>query len=206
MRGIILMSLVLLSPFAHADQTLQLPAFNAVKCDGIFDIEITAGSTQLVVVKGSDDETAKLKFEVVNEELVISSPHNTHNMVFSTKTKIVITMPAVRLFKSKGVGDVVIKNVDGDRIDLSYDGVGSMEVSGKTKWLRLKGHGVGAIDTKKLLADNADVEFDGVGGVEIYVSNHLNAVVHGVGSMTYYGNPKSVNKVADGIGSVSSGN
>jgi len=174
MRGIILMSLVLLSPFAHADQTLQLPAFNAVKCDGIFDIEITAGSTQLVVVKGSDDETAKLKFEVVNEELVISSPHNTHNMVFSTKTKIVITMPAVRLFKSKGVGDVVIKNVDGDRIDLSYDGVGSMEVSGKTKWLRLKGHGVGAIDTKKLLADNADVEFDGVGGVEIYVSNHLN--------------------------------
>ncbi len=205
MRGIILISILLLSPFARADQTLQLPAFNAVKCDGVFDIDITAGSAQSVLVKGADDETAKLKFEVVNEELVITSPHNSHNLVFSSKTKIVITMPAVRLFKSKGVGDVVIKNVDGDRIDLSYDGVGSLEVSGKTKWLRLKGHGVGAIDTKKLLADNADVEFDGVGGVEIYVSNHLNAVVHGVGSMTFYGNPKSINKIADGIGSISSG-
>jgi len=71
--------------------------------------------------------------------------------------------------------------------------------------LRLKGNGVGGIDTRKLLAEDADVDFDGVGGVEIYASNHLNAVVNGVGSVTYYGNPKSINKQADGIGSISAG-
>jgi hypothetical protein len=71
--------------------------------------------------------------------------------------------------------------------------------------LRLKGNGVGAIDTRKLIATDADVDFDGVGGVEIYVANHLNAVVHGVGSLTYYGHPKSINKSADGLGSVGAG-
>jgi len=206
MRAFILTSILLLSPLAHADQTLQLPTFNAVKCDGVFDIEITAGSAQSVVVKGADDEIAKSKFEVVNDELVITSPNSHHEVIFSTKNKIFITVPALRLFRGKGVGDVVIKNIDGDRIDLAYDGVGSMEVSGKTKWLRLKGNGVGSVDTKRLLAENADVDFGGVGGVEIYASNHLNAVVHGIGSMTYYGNPKSINKVANGIGSISSGN
>jgi hypothetical protein len=203
--AIVIASLLLFCSLAQADQTLQLPAFNAVKTDGVFDIEIVAGGPQSVVVKASDDAIAKLKIQVVDGELIISGPQEKHSVFISTDNKIVITIPALRLYKGKGVGEVVIKNIDSDRIDLSYDGVGSLEASGKTKWLRLKGNGVGGIDTKKLLAEDADVDFDGVGGVEIYVSNHLNAVVHGIGSLTYYGNPKSINKLADGIGSISSG-
>ncbi len=201
----IVSALLLFCSYAKADQTLQLPAFDAVKSNGVFDIEIVAGSAQSVTVKGSDDAIAKLTFHVADGELMITGPEQKHSMSFSTESKITITLPALRLFKGKGVGEVVIKNIDGDRIDLAYDGVGSLEASGKTKWLRLKGNGVGGIDTKKLLAEDADVDFDGVGGVEIYASNHLNAVVHGVGALTYYGNPKSVNKLADGIGSVSPG-
>jgi len=206
MHRFIILSLFVFSPLAFADQTLQLPSFNAVRCDGVFEVDITAGNAQTVVVKGSDDEIAKSKFEVIDNELVITSPKGSHDAIFSKESKIIITLPTLRLFRGKGVGDIVIKNIDGDRIDLSYDGVGSLEASGKTKWLRLKGNGVGGINTKKLLADNADVDFGGVGSVEIYVSNHLNAVVHGIGSMTYFGNPKSINKVANGIGSISSGN
>ena len=206
MRRLIILSLLLLSPLVHADQTLQLPAFNAIKTDGIFDMVITAGSAQTVLIKSSDADIAKLHIEVVDEELVISTPHATHDIMKPADNRILITVPALRLFRAKGVGEVVIKNIDGDRIDLSYDGVGNMEVSGKTKWLRLKGNGVGSIDTKKLFAENADVDFGGIGGVDVYASNRLNAVVHGVGSLTYYGNPKTVNKQANGIGSVSPGN
>jgi len=204
-QAFVIVSLLLFCSLAQADQTLQLPAFNAIKTDGIFDLEIIAGGPQSVVVKASDDAISKLKIQVLDGELIISGPQEKHNVFISTDNKIVITVPTLRLYKGKGVGEVVIKNIDSDRIDLSYDGVGSLEASGKTKWLRLKGNGVGGIDTKKLLADDADVDFDGVGGVEIYVSNHLNAVVHGIGSLTYYGNPKSINKMADGIGSISSG-
>ena len=209
MRRLIIVSMLLFcslgQSMAHADQTLQLAAFNAVKTDGVFDVEIIVGSPQSVVLKASDDTIAKLKIQVVDGELMITGPEQKHNVVFSNDNKVFITVPSLRLFKGKGIGEVMIKNIDGDRIDLSYEGVGSLEASGKTKWLRLKGNGVGSIDTKKLIADDADVDFDGVGGVDIYVSNNLNAVVHGVGSLTYWGNPKSVHKMADGIGSISAG-
>jgi len=205
MRRIAILSLFLFCTLAQADQTFKLPAFNAVKSDGVFDIEIIAGSAQSVSVKGADDDIAKLKFKVMDGELIASGPQNKHDMFSSNNLKVFITLPTLRLFKGSGVGEVVIKNIDGERIDLAYEGVGSLEASGKIKWLRLKGNGVGGIDTRKLLAEDADVDFDGVGGVEIYASNHLNAVVNGVGSVTYYGNPKSINKQADGIGSISAG-
>ncbi len=208
MRRLIILSMLLLTPLVYADQTLQLPAFNAIKTDGVFDMLVTAGSAQSVVVKGANEEIAKLHIEVVDGELVITTPRGSHEglKLGEGSNSISITLPSLRLFRAKGVGEVIIKNIEGDRIDLSYEGVGNMEVSGKIKWLRLKGSGVGSIDTKKLLAENADVDFGGIGDVSVYASNRLNAVVHGVGSLTYYGNPKTVNKQANGIGSVSPGN
>ncbi len=206
MRRLLIISLLLLSSLACADQTMPFPPFNAVKSDGVMDIDITVGSAQTVVVKGPDEEIAKIKFQVVDGALSITGPQSRHDVFFSNDCKVIVTVPALRLFKGKGVGEVVIKNIDNDRIDLAYEGVGSLEASGKTKWLRLKGNGVGGIDTRKLLAVDADVDFDGVGEVDVYVSNHLNAVVNGVGSLTYYGKPKSVNKSADGIGSINAGN
>lgn len=206
MRRLILLSMLLCCGLAQADQTFKLPDFNAVKSDGVINIEITAGSTQSVVLKAPDSDIKRYQLQVVDGELLISSPRNHHDIEFSSDNRIIITMPSLRLFKGKGVGEVMINNIDGDRIDLSYEGVGNLEASGKTKWLRLKGHGVGSIDTKKLHAENADVDFDGVGEVDVYVSGHMNAVVHGVGSLTYYGNPKSITKTADGLGAISPGN
>ena len=205
MRRLVILSLLCLCSFAQADQTFQLPSFNAVKSDGVFDIDISVGSTQSVVFKGSAEKSSKLSLQVVDGELIITGPEEKHIINLSSDDKLIISVPSLRLYKGKGVGEVRIKNIDADRIDIAYEGVGSLEASGKTKWLRLKGNGVGGINTKKLIAENADVDFDGVGGVDIYVTNHLNAVVNGIGSLTYYGNPRSINKSAGGIGSIGAG-
>jgi hypothetical protein len=44
-----------------------------------------------------------------------------------------------------------------------------------------------------------------VGSVALYASESLNADVGGIGSLTYYGNPKRVSKSVSGIGSVQAG-
>lgn len=206
MRRLIILSMLMFCGLAQADQTLQLPPFNAIKSDGVLNIDITVGGAQSVVLKAPDSDVSRYTFTVVDGELEISSPHKHHNVEFDSDNRVAIAIPSLRLFKGKGVGEVIISNISGDRVDLSYEGVGNLEASGKVKWLRLKGHGVGSIDTKKLIAENADVDFDGVGEVDVYVSNHMNAVVHGVGSLTYYGNPKSITKSADGLGAISPGN
>jgi len=206
MRRLFILSLILFSSIASADQSFQLPAFNSVKTDGVFSTLITAGSAQTVMIKGDNESIKKLSLQVVDGQLIITGPENKNKVSFNVdELNVVITMPSLRLFKGKGVGEVILKNIDGDRIDIAYEGVGNLEAYGKTKWLRLKGQGVGSIDTKKLIAEDADVDFDGVGNVDVYCSNRFSAVVSGVGSVTYYGNPRSVNKSADGIGSISPG-
>ena len=44
MRRLFILSLILFSSIASADQSFQLPAFNSVKTDGVFSTLITAGS------------------------------------------------------------------------------------------------------------------------------------------------------------------
>jgi hypothetical protein len=50
-----------------------------------------------------------------------------------------------------------------------------------------------------------DVNFNGLGNVKITAKDTLNAVVNGMGNLTYYGKPRNVNKTVNGIGSVSAG-
>ncbi|HEX8405647.1 MAG TPA: DUF2807 domain-containing protein [Duganella sp.] len=52
-------------------------------------------------------------------------------------------------------------------------------------------------------AERVDVNFEGVGNVSVHATDLLNAVAKGMGSLTYYGRPKTVNKSVSGIGSVS---
>ena len=45
----------------------------------------------------------------------------------------------------------------------------------------------------------------GVGSVKVWASARLEARVGGVGSLTYYGDPKIVNTSGGGLGSISRG-
>jgi hypothetical protein len=52
------------------------------------------------------------------------------------------------------------------------------------------------------MTQEADVSFEGIGSVAIHAKDKLNATVRGMGNLTYYGNPRVVNKSVSGIGSV----
>ena len=75
-------------------------------------------------------------------------------------------------------------------------------MSGEVRSLRLQAQGVGEVNARNLVAQDADVSFEGIGSVEVHAKNRLNASVQGMGSLTYYGNPRQLNKVVAGIGSV----
>ena len=105
----------------------------------------------------------------------------------------------------EGVGPTVINNVTGPRFEVNYEGVGSLIVTGKTQKLKLKVQGVGMVDSKGLIAETADVNLEGVGSVKVYASERLNATVQGIGSLSYYGNPRSISKNVEGIGSMRAG-
>jgi hypothetical protein len=80
-----------------------------------------------------------------------------------------------------------------------------MGINGDVKTFTMKAEGVGEVDAQALLANDADVSFRGIGDVKVFARNRLDAVVQGMGGVTYYGKPRTVNKSASGIGSVKAG-
>jgi hypothetical protein len=114
-------------------------------------------------------------------------------------------VPSLSRVKVEGAGETLLNKINTDRIDISYLGAGHLAANGKVKYLRLNAKGVGQVDTRKLQADRVDVQFEGVGNISVYAADLLNAVAKGIGSLTYYGHPKKVNKDVSGIGSVKAG-
>jgi hypothetical protein len=190
---------------AHgAEDARQLGAFRAIAIHGPINIEVRAGQAQSVKVIGRPEFIGKVLTSVKSDELRIDYADK-NNASVKNGDKIVITVPSLVKCIVEGAGQVVIDNVKEERLDLQFEGAGRLEAKGSTKWLRLKARGVGEVTTQHLKADRADVNFEGIGDVKVYASQTLNAVVRGMGSLTYFGKPKSLNKSVSGIGSVSAG-
>lgn len=190
---------------AHADEQVRnAPAFTSISVHGPISITVDAGKTQSVTVRGDARFINELKSEVVNGELRLriddKKTRSRHG-----EQRVVITMPALSALEVEGAGEIKLNAIRGERLDVNYRGAGSMGINGEVKTFRMKAEGVGEVDAKALLASDVDVSFRGVGDVKVTARNRLDAVVQGLGDLTYYGKPRTVNKSASGIGSVRAG-
>ena len=99
----------------------------------------------------------------------------------------------------KGVGSVEVKNIQGKRLSISLNGVGSMTISGNVDVLALNLSGVGSFHGEEFKTKQARVRNSGVGSAVVNVSDRLDATVSGVGSVEYIGSPE-VQKSVKGVG------
>ena len=196
------LSLASLATVAHADeQARTVGAFNAIDIRGPISLEVESGKEQSLLLRGDQKFLGNVVTEVVDGELKISLKDKSVKKT-EGDARVIITMPTLRKLIAEGAGEKILSKLNGPRVDISYKGAGRLAADGNVDWLRLKAQGVGDVDTKALLAKNVDVNFDGIGNVKVYSSGELNAVVRGMGELTYYGKPKLVHKSIAGIGSV----
>ncbi|SHG98637.1 head GIN domain-containing protein [Massilia sp. CF038] len=202
MRAPLMFALLLgCSAAGAAEQTRTLPAFNGVSVQGPINMVVQAGKTQSVLFQGDQKFLNSVESKVVNGTLVITFPKN-YKGENVDDARIVIAVPALRNFQVEGAGYAELNNISGDVLDIGFQGAGKLVARGSVKLLKLQAQGVGDVDTKDLLAAHANVSFEGIGTVRVHASERLDATVQGMGSLSYYGNPKTVNKSVEGIGSV----
>ncbi|MBD8530702.1 MULTISPECIES: GIN domain-containing protein [unclassified Massilia] len=185
-----------------ADQVRTVAPFTSIRVQGPISMTVDAGAAQQsLLVRGSDKFVNGLTSEVVNGELRLrmrdKSVTTTHD-----DQRIVIKLPQLRAFDAEGAGEIKLNNIRGERLDVNYRGAGSMAISGQVKTFNMSAEGVGEVDSKALVANDVDIRFQGVGDVKVYAKDRLDAKVQGMGSLSYYGNPRVVNKSVAGIGSV----
>ena len=189
-----------------AEQTRSVAAFTSVSNSGPVNLHIEVGKAQSVVVSGNDDLVADLQTEVVGNELKLRMRRDSTN--FSSHHDILnvtITVPQLTAFTMGGAGETTISHMSGDSLEVRFGGAGSLKADGTVRNLTMHIGGVGSIDTRELHADSATVSVGGVGSVKVWASNCLDASLGGVGSLTYYGDPKTVNTTGGGLGSISKG-
>lgn len=205
MRTSLILALLLTSPLALAgEQQRTVEPFNAIDVKGPIDMVVQVGQAQSIQLKGDDKYLTNVQLRVVNGKLMISYPKE-HEQRRKGDLKMLISMPSLKAFHVEGAGSAELNNIQGDSVDLGFQGAGRLIANGKVSQLKLVAQGVGDVNTKSLQARNANVNFEGIGAVKVYASERLDAKVQGMGSLNYYGNPRIINKQVEGIGTVKAG-
>lgn len=186
-------------------QKRNVQDFTSIKTEGAFVVNVQVGKTYSVEVDGTDKQIAQITTRVFGDELIIVRTNHKNSLKSSDDLTVNISVPEIKKFTMEGAGKTAIHNVQGDRFELHYEGVGLIELSGKVGTFKLKAEGIGKVDAKQLIANYVDAVVEGIGSVDVHAKDKLKASVQGIGSLTYFGNPSSVSKKVDGIGSVNKG-
>ena len=101
----------------------------------------------------------------------------------------------------KGAGEMIITGIEAGLVDIDLPGAGVISVSGRTDRLNVSVKGAGSYDGPRLESHEARVSLRGVGKASVWATGKLDAVVEGIGSIDYYGNP-DIRQQVNGLGKV----
>lgn len=205
-------------------KSVDIKSFKAIRADGVFNIFLSQGSKEGVVVKG--DYPQGLKISNSGDTLVITDTINVHlhnsNFHFDVKTDIYITLNDINSldiesvgatkctdtlklknlnFNSEGVGTTTLW-LNADTVKGSEDGVGALELAGKATYADISDNGIGKLESGKFLVDVLHVNVNGIGAADVYASREIYIQSSGVGGVTYRGPAKVMQADNDGVGGV----
>jgi hypothetical protein len=205
MKKLLALSVLLFSGLVFAgEQSRDVSAFTTIRTKSALNLIVEVGKEQSIKVNGDAKFQDSITTEVRDGELLITSKQK-NGFKINDHDQVIVTMPTLKIFRMEGVGATELRQISGDNFELYYEGAGLVTVQGKVKHFKLRAQGVGMVDAKALLAEEADISLEGVGAAKVYASEKLRAELQGIGSLNYYGNPRSVKKNVSGIGSVTAG-
>lgn len=199
--------------------------FNKIENRAPASIVFTQGNVTKVEADGPDNYIPHLIVMVKDSTLSISMDKDKFKNFKSSKIKIVITSPDLCGIKQRGVGSIYLKDsvkvmdlsiaaegvgsieanaLMARSIEVSQEGVGSINLKGQANSAKYYLEGVGSLKAKDMIVSDAIVEQNGVGSVSCYASGTIKISAQGIGSVNYYGDPRVTGLNKSGIGSVKS--
>lgn len=175
------------------------PAFQEIRIGGAYKVNVYFSKDYKIDISGDDNIIQHIRTDVKGKTLHINNDKSIHS--YSDVTLNIYTHSLKKISLS-GACNIIIPDIKEESFIAEASGAGKINLSGKVKNLSVVLSGACNIDAKNLSAYNAKVNISGAGNVNLYVVNELDASVSGVGSVNYYGEPKSVKKNVSGVGSV----
>ena len=201
----------------------QLAGFDAVGLAGSPDVIVMVGGPHSVRAEGDSEVLERLEIKVEDGTLKIGNKNRKgwsmnwgHDR---PKTRIFVTMPAIRSASVAGSGDVKIDRVQGERFNASVAGSGDIEIAqmqvGDAKFSIAGSGGIkaagtaqsssasiagsGDIDTGAVQVRTASASIMGSGDIRLHASETADISIMGSGDVEVAGSAKcNVNKRGSG--------
>lgn len=177
----------------------DLPAFKSIDTTGAYEVEVMCQKPASFEIEADDNILPLIKTDVRDGVLYVTA-EKSYNP--SKAVTLRISLPELIAVSSRGAGEIIVQDAKSDDLKIESTGAASIKANGKVKSATISSKGAGDIDASRLQAEKARVTVAGATSVSVYASEQLDVSVSGVGSVSYSGNPKTVNKSVSGIGSV----
>jgi hypothetical protein len=178
----------------------QVPVFNHINFGGIGVVFVHFGDWSHVKIITDSNIEPYIVTVVRNDTLYIDvkSDSSINNV---TALRIDVYTRHIESVVHTGVGNITLNKVDTDTLSIDSSGTGCCTITGKGEHFDIHMRGVGKIDGKGFTVKTAKVVHIGVGPVTVWATDILDAVLSGIGNITYYGDPQVISRV-NSIGTI----
>jgi hypothetical protein len=202
-------------------ESRQVSGFTSIHVSSSIDVYVSQDSVYSVKVETDDNLIGHVETYMEGNVLHVDIEKN-YNPKPTDALKVHVSAPALQKLTASGACDlysterlvsdemvsVKLTGASDAKLDLKapkvtadLTGAGSLQLSGETKELQLKGTGSSEMECFGMLAENVSVKITGAGDADVFASVSLDVNVTGSGSVKYKGSP-SVNQKISGAGSV----
>jgi len=178
--------------------TKVLPAFNAIRIDGVGSFVIHSGKDPQLQATASPQLLAAFTVGV-NQQVLVIKVKDGLDKKFMNRIKFDITVPQLTALDINGVTQVLVRDIQGDKFDLKIDGITHGEFIGNVNELQLDIDGTVDLEAQKLKAQKVTLKSDGITHVIVTATQFLKINADGLGDIRYYGNPAQVEKNVLGL-------
>jgi hypothetical protein len=155
-----------------------------VRLNGVVDLRIKQGPTPSLVVWGDSGQLHKVTTVQQGDTLQVDTEHGFRISWEKHKLRVDLTVPNLAEFVSQGVGGTDVSGFSGERLRLSLDGAGAVNLNGRYRNIDARLGGAGGLTIDAADAERVELELGGAGHIAIKgQARALRARMGGVGSL-----------------------
>jgi hypothetical protein len=172
--------------------------FSEIDARGGFDVEWRKGPASISITTDENllpyIETHKIdnRLELRTRERV----HARHGI------KVVVSSSARSGAKLSGAADLEVRALSGPRFAVQSSGAADVTLDGAVDELLADMTGASDLKAKSLQAHTVQLSTTGAASALVNASDILRVAITGAGDVTYFGNPKTIEKHVTGAGSI----
>lgn len=209
------------------ERDIDVSSFHKISLNGRGNIHYAQGGVPGLRVVAEDNISERIKARVVDNELIIEYERKYFwpfsGLIFPTKDiDFYVTSDDISDLVIKGSGQFSTDYIDTQNIDIVVEGAADVNISELyTQNFSLKVDGASDVDIEgivsmqevivngasdynaiNLKSDKCKIEINGAGDASVNVTEKLDAIINGTGTIQYTGNPIDINREVNGIGEI----